>query len=575
MTMKNKRVKFDSFTYFLEDFYIKEKRRLDRQRLKTIKDVFEPLTPFIGTKVPKKDSMDLLLSCSNIALNQLKETCSTHSIDVWLSIVRKFPRVAFNSRYWIAYATLAIIKWSDWEEDTTYGQVYGKNQFGVKFVLTEEDIFNCWKIAILAETVDLIVSQNRWISKGARLIITEQCFPKLEIPDDVKLAVEHYENRRQKQFILDEEGILVDIPYAKDMNSIIMLVWINKPEPLILPKNNKTLFLMNYFFRPIEPQDILSNLFAYEEAIDDKFGSGSMAIIQTLHSLSRHILETIPPLEISNDTLICNLDINMKKDLHRVKFFFDLCQRGYIRLPEQIFRERLPKYSYYPITRSKEHAIELVNAFFDNFILTEKTRKKIDVLLLEPYPILYTSPGGNCYFDLAFIAEFLRWVLSEGREWYSTQHGDRFTLALKKLIEERAKDTTVIAYKKKFASPKGENAEADLILKNGKILYIIECKAYSKSRAYWLGNPKSIYNRTAKITQSVNQVKKASVILKECLSVNNSNLPECEYVEWLVCTPTQEFINPIDKYGMLSKDIPKVCTPEELIDYFNGMYSTN
>jgi hypothetical protein len=49
---------------------------------------------------------------------------------------------------------------------------------------------------------------------------------------------------------------------------------------------------------------------------------------------------------------------------------------------------------------------------------------------------------------------------------------------------------------------------------------------------------------------------------------SNSEVPRSARVEWLICKPAQEFLAPIDCFGMLEPNVPRVCTAEELAEVF-------
>lgn len=333
---------------------------------------------------------------------------------------------------------------------------------------------------------------------------------------------------------------------------------------MLISKKNMTIFLMNYFILPINTKELNYVLQSYEEPIVDKVGINGLEILNILSSLSKHVFSTMPKLKFEKNKLSCALDLSDKDDSNKIKFFFDLCQRGYIRMPEDVLRDRIKEKGY---LNTNEDPDKVVSLFFKNFVLTNEMRQKLDVLTGDPCPFIYKSPGGNCYIDLTMVVEFLMWLILEGREWYSTQHGDRFTLMVKRLIEKELKEVNVLGSKIMFSGKDGKIAEADLLVVKGNVLYVIECKAYSKSRKYLIGDYQEVNTRNSKISEAVKQVRRTCEVLKTS-NIKSLDVNRFSEIEWIVCTPSQEFIRPIDRYGMLSCDIPKVCSPEELITYF-------
>ena len=49
-----------------------------------------------------------------------------------------------------------------------------------------------------------------------------------------------------------------------------------------------------------------------------------------------------------------------------------------------------------------------------------------------------------------------------------------------------------------------------------------------------------------------------------------TEFPADTIVEWLVRSPTQEFLIPLDEHAMLTENIPRVSTPEELVSYLSN-----
>jgi len=169
--------------------------------------------------------------------------------------------------------------------------------------------------------------------------------------------------------------------------------------------------------------------------------------------------------------------------------------------------------------------------------------------------------------------DFLRWLVLRSKEWFSSQHGDRFTLALKRMLNEQVPGAQVLSWKDDYVAPSGERCEVDLLVEKDGVLYVIECKAYAKSRAFWLGEPRATSRRTQKVADAVRQARKAAAIVQEIADAGMYGLRRVDRVEWVACFPSQEFLKPVDKYGYLSHRIPRVCTPEELASHL-GQHAT-
>lgn len=573
--MKDKTLNFDNITYYVENYVNANSEEVFKMKSDLIDKIYSPLRKYIGEKISKKNGQNLLIQCAEIAEKCLEDICKKKSVDFWLTFIRRFPNKTafFDSDPWKIYATLAIIKWSNWEEDTTLGHLEMNNTFAVKLVLTPDELDDCLKIAIISELLASIVNFHRRLGKGAKLIVDKGVITA-KGSKIVEEAMLKYDRRRPKGYILAEEGTPTKIfSKSNDLDSkIIISFFLPNPFPIYFPKNDFTLYMMNHFFNFIDLEAIIATLNLYENAIKSKFGAGVKCIAQTLYSLSRNIQTTIPLwklLKVDNNKLVCPFDAKDDKFSHQIRFLFQFCQKGILRFPEAHFRKKLSEYVFSPMVSNKDEAQELVNQFFDSFLLKAKEREGIDLLRLNPIPMIYTSPGGNCYFDLNRLYDFLRHIIDVSKHWLSLQHGDQFTLMVNDLIAQEAANVKILAGKETFTTSVGKKAEVDILIKKGSIIYAIECKAHTKSRDFWIGSADKVRNRTSEINKAVKQAQNTVQVLKKCIKEKIIELPEHSMIQWIVCTPTQEYICPFDKYGLLTNEIPRVCTHEELIDFLN------
>ena len=567
------KTKFDRTTEKLREFVNNNRQEIQMRSDAILSQIFEPVRQCKKITIPRSETFNLLTSCADIALNFIKEICIKYSIDFWLAFIRKLPLILSDWHdYWIPYATLLILKYSNWSKDTTLGHAYEDSTFGIRFSYTYDDLFDCCMIASISRSLADINSMNRWCSKGAFVEHMGDGILELNIPDNIKSAVKHYERRRPEFSIFADEGIFV----SNSLPIINMLVEkplfiLAKPHPPLdtaILKRSEEKYQIKYYIIPVREQSFLELIRPYEEAIDDLFGFKVDSIMHVLRVFSHLIALSIPADNGAFNEFVFDYSLEDKEFIHKFSFMLDFCRRGLVRFPLKYLKVRLSSLYVFPYSDSIDCAKKLVDQFFNAFCLNSENREKIDVINLQPLPLIYTSPGDQCYFDFMWIQDFLRWLVVRSREWYSSQHGDRFTLALKKFISHSVKNTKVIGHKKTFLDRSGKPFEIDLLVLCENILYAIECKAYSKSRRYWLGDPSEINRRTQKIKEAVSQAKKAAENLQDHIRSGKSGLPCVSNVKWILCLPTQEYLNPLEKFGLLYKDIPCVCTPEELVNYF-------
>jgi len=179
------------------------------------------------------------------------------------------------------------------------------------------------------------------------------------------------------------------------------------------------------------------------------------------------------------------------------------------------------------------------------------------------------SPVGSCYVDLLAMAEFYRELVLGARDWIAKAHGDNFSLDVRRLAS-RIKGVTPLPKIKGFRYESGHQGEIDVPLLVGRRLYTTECKEYSKSAALMAGDPEATNDRNQEVKSWVDQAKKATETFWEQRANVEPKLPDgIEEVEWVVCTPGQEYVRPVDKFGYLGT-LPRVCTVAEFLEHLKA-----
>jgi hypothetical protein len=286
--------------------------------------------------------------------------------------------------------------------------------------------------------------------------------------------------------------------------------------------------------------------------------------MQVLYGLAVRILNNIPILSAGTSTYTIELPIGTTPDHHhKSRFLFGLCQRGVIRFPKQYWVAALAEISS-PWGNDVMDRRKLVQSFFDVFTMGRTKVDHADLALLRPIPFVYESAGGEVYVDFTATFDFLAWIIDRAKEWYSSQHGDHFTLAVKRFIEQRS-DARVIAQKRVLRKADGKFSEVDLLVYHGDCLYVIECKAYAKSRSFFRGDYEAVQQRRRRIREGVQQAVQAAEAVRFALASGELTVSGTSIIQWILCTPTQEFLHPHNEYGFVRARIPPVCTPEELI----------
>ena len=566
--MTNDEEKLDPITAGLQDFIEAHRREIQQDMNVVNADLLTPISVLPEKSIGSSTAYAAISQSIERAEILLRKAYSSHSMDFWLTHLRRLPTILRDwPDDWINYATVGAFKWSNYEQDTSLGAWRVGDTFAVAYEASDEDLFLCCRIASICAMIAGLNRISRWVGKGSSVRHAGNGRLTLDPTPEVEKAIDQYEKRRPDHQLFADEGLLFFRQPIVSANHLFLLIGRAAApfnQAILEPSGDK--YPLNYLLHWRASKDFLQVFVPYDEALQDLFGLGAEKICNVFEALGRLVIHTIPPSD-EMDGLVFKTDLSDAIFSHKFRFMIDLLQKGFVRFPETHLRSELVA-SMMVSGIEPQTAQETVDLFFNAFCLQKNQRSRIDLRTLEPAYMLYASPGERCYIDLVQLSDFLRWLIICSKEWFSSQHGDRFTLGLKTMIENEVGNAQVISWKKKYAA-NSLKSEVDLLVFNDGVLYAIECKAFAKSRSYWLGDPGATVSRTGKIDKAVKQAKDAATAVQGYVEANPGVLPHASSVEWVVCCPAQEYIRPWDKYGFLSENIPKVCTPQELIHHFS------
>jgi hypothetical protein len=502
----------------------------------------------------------------------LAAICRQHALEFLLPLTRVLTGVLSGwEDEWIGYATLAIIKWSNRDHETALEPIRTERGFCVVAPVATDDLDDCCTIATLSRVLADLNVLCRWLGKGA--VIVHQGNGKLAFEASMAVtdAVKNYERRRPEHWLLADSGIWSHpkLPTADEF-AANPLLRLGKPRP---PFDHLTLtsageqFPITYYLAPyaIGRENLLRVLRPYDDALVDLFKLKSDQVLSVLDALSWLALATIPePNDERWPAIEFSASLSDPDFRHRFSFMLNLCRKGYVKFPREYLHDALVRGL---ITRESDpvHAAALVDTFLTALCVSEADCTSLNVPALDSLPLLYATPRNEYCVDMLWIGEFIQALVLRGKEWFSAQHGDRFTLTVKRILEGDAPAAMIVAWKHVYRARDGTSAEVDLLVHKNDVLYAIECKAFAKSRDHWRGTPDAIRLRAHKIADAVSQARRTAKVIAAIRRSMPDEFPPATKVEWVLCLPTQEFLSPLGKFGFLANDIPRVCTPEELV----------
>lgn len=563
------RGKFDPLCAVLEDFYNSNSQQVLSNRKSEMQRIFSPIVKFFDAQPPSPVAFLVLRDAFSVAEDRLRDLCRNCNLDDLMAILRRAPLKVMGSDNWLVYLSLGLVKYTNPTLKTTATVSPSGSEHSLVHIWTTELLFDADRIATCSTAMESIGVAMRLVGKGAKFspkAVNPLC---CKIGSEVEEAVRAYEARRPSEQ-LRQQGVM-ELKSRDEPNLLAFCLgcrstrtMLNEPKRLLTLHVN---FAPSYF----ELNPILRILEAYREPIWDLFGARLEAIAQFLGGLSGNIWHTLLwPESVDKSATDGSFTLNLPPDdgsadyAKKLHFTFRLLRTGYLRFPRDYWIEALGAISS-PWAETEARRRDLVREFLSAFTILPGRREQIDLSILRPYPLVCQANSGQIYIDLHGTLDFVRDLVEAGKTWFSSQHGDRFTLSLKRRIETDAPNAKVIGWKMKVRNRTGGKTECDLLVKARGRLYVIECKAHAHSARFFRGDPEAVSQLGSRLATDFKQASAAADAVKHEASLSNSDLDQSLDVQFCVCTPSQQYIRPLDRFGWLHDDVPRICTPEELI----------
>lgn len=308
----------------------------------------------------------------------------------------------------------------------------------------------------------------------------------------------------------------------------------------------------------------------YDEPLIESWGVGADTVMHFLTALAVLIYHSSPTLWNNDGRRAFVSGPSGEPFEKQMEFLFGLSRKGYLRLPRDYIIQNVARVrTEFAPDEITGYAIgaQLAEAFINAFLM--KSPVDIDIAVGGGAPFLHDSTDENLYIDLLLLFDFLASILESAKNWYASQHGDRFVLDLKRWLSLQAPNVTIEAQRRVKLEKKGAYGDIDLLLFHNNRLIVVECKAYGKNREFMIGDPVAINKRRKRIAAAVNQVKRSTDAFEKQVRSGATEFPINLKIEWLVVCPSVEFLMPLNEHGMANDTTPRVVTPEELLQMLN------
>ena len=127
--------------------------------------------------------------------------------------------------------------------------------------------------------------------------------------------------------------------------------------------------------------------------------------------------------------------------------------------------------------------------------------------------------------------------------------------------------------RRELVAPDGTKRQIDASFVAGSVLYVVECKAFSANRRVARGEWAAMQNRWETLKKYLDQARTLLEFLVAHPLGNHGSYhvpADVVDIEYCLCTPLPEYIPEISDAFWFDDETPRICTPEELIDFVSG-----
>lgn len=197
------------------------------------------------------------------------------------------------------------------------------------------------------------------------------------------------------------------------------------------------------------------------------------------------------------------------------------------------------------------------------FTLRDGMRDKISLTNMGPRPLLTPLWDDNVLLDFTAIMPILGTVMHPLRA-DMTGKGRMFEDYVLKKLKLRGRN--VWRHQCKLKGSDGTEKEIDLALKVGSMMFICEIRTIAQSFSFHKGEFAALAFRKAKLEKLLSECKEKCEWLAKHPEGTNFSLPRDTLgLVPLGVSPFVEYIWSSNEYYWLTEEIPRLCTPDELI----------
>jgi hypothetical protein len=228
-------------------------------------------------------------------------------------------------------------------------------------------------------------------------------------------------------------------------------------------------------------------------------------------------------------------------------------------------------------TTSRPADFELLNAVIEHFSWNQSNREEIDILELRPLKFILPLAKNIWLIDWSLTLECVRGAFAAfGRTWggESALKGKEFEEALCEYISSQMSHFAADIWwvgrgaRTRLQLPHGPSRDIDIAIRFERCLLLVEIKSHSARRDLdFVGDPEDLRQRWLRIEGDLDQIDDTARALAAAPIGKNYVIPETvEFILSVVCSSYREWIPTDNPRFWMYEEMPRVCTPEELME---------
>jgi hypothetical protein len=444
--------------------------------------------------------------------------------------------------------------------------------------ITREDATNIYQIEYLTLDYYVITAQLRRLWKGGQMRVQQGKFVGVELPRKVEDLAKLYDLRSTNYGnLLSHFGSITDIETIKheerldDFTLFIPIPNIEKHEvPLVFPGEEffdgkvkgpvypKGGNPSNFVLAPVSIRPFYEKMRMFRQSLEEMFGFSPEEFVAFLIAIDHH---------------------HQRFWLHNIHSRYGFFQRGYALIPN---REDFQHYL-------EEHYIHAYKHLFGDITMVQASSSFKEMLNWMTYDEedfasislwdrtgakLFLSVPGGLLNDHSMVPSLLQSIFSELSIRASIDgkigqiRGDDFEDEVEKYLKVNISDFQPWVCHRKLQFFSGLERDIDISFFTGQVLFVVECKAFSVPPAFDRGETSALQARKKKLDAALRQVDTLCELLCKEHKGKNFELPRTiTRLVAIAASPFTEYTPKRSAYYFLTGDIPRVCTPAEIVEF--------